>query len=84
MCTVAVLASDTDVVLLLISFFPEINNELWMLAGTSSKPKNIPIHVIVDKYFSLPALRNNLMSFHALTGCDTTSFFFGVSKKNSI
>ena len=79
--SVVVLASDTDVLLLLVSFFSEINIQLWMVAGTSAKPKNIPIHAVVEKTFTSPEMCTNLLAFHALTGCDTTSFFFGISKK---
>ena len=52
-----------------------------MVAGTSAKPKNIPIHAVVEKTFTSPEMCTNQLAFHALTGCDTTSFFFGISKK---
>ena len=43
-----------------------------MKAGTYKKPKNIPVHDIVS---SIPQnILKSLIPFHALTGCDTTSF----------
>jgi uncharacterized LabA/DUF88 family protein len=84
-CTsIVILASDTDVLLLLISFFSEIDRHLWMIAGTFLKPKNIPVHVVVEKNFSSSELRKHLVAFHSLTGCDTTSYFYGISKKSSL
>ena len=67
-CTsIVISASDTDVLLLLVSFYSEINRRLWMVAGTSSKPKNIPVHAVVEKNFPSLDLRKHLVAFHALT-----------------
>ena len=38
---------DTDVFLLLVSHFDKMScKQLWMKAGTSKKPKYLPIHMI--------------------------------------
>lgn len=77
-----VLCRDTDVLLLLIYHFEKIKcNELWMIAGTSHSRKYIPIHTIYQKLAA--PLRSNLLAFHAVTGCDVTSFFSGVTKKRA-
>lgn len=55
-----------------------------MVAGTSSKPKNIPDHAVREKNFPSLDLRKHLVAFHALTGCDTTPFFYGISKKSAL
>jgi len=74
-----VMCSDTDVLLLLLHFMPTRAAQVWMVSGTSKKRKCYPIHAVSDK---LPQpVRENLLSFHALTGCDTTSAFSGHGKK---
>ena len=79
--TVMVLARDTDVLLLLLAYSPNISAEsLWILSGTSTNPKYISIR---DIYRSLPSpLVNSVLLFHAVTGCDSTSYFYGHSKKS--
>ena len=72
---ILILANDTDVIVLGIAFFAEIGAEF----GTGRKMRYIPIHDIcsamsLSKQQALPA-------FHALTGCDNTSFFSGTGKK---
>ena len=60
---------DTDVVLLLIHHITA--DEVWMDAGTTKNPRCIPVH---DMRNSLPVpLNRNLLAFHAITGCDSTS-----------
>ena len=78
---IVVLARDTDVLLLLLFHMDKITcYELWMNVGTSNKPKYIPVKKI---YESLPKeWVKNILAFHALTGCDTTSFISGFSKKS--
>ena len=72
---------DTDVVVLAISLFFELQaTELWVAFGVGKHFRYIPIHDIAnqlgaDKTLALPL-------FHALTGCDTTSFFAGKGKKS--
>lgn len=73
------MCSDTDVLLLLLHFMPTEAKEVWMVCGVSKKQKFIPVHLIAKK---LPNnIRENLLSFHALTGCDTNSSFSGHGKR---
>ncbi|MES9881148.1 MAG: hypothetical protein ABW185_09730, partial [Sedimenticola sp.] len=80
--TVVVNARDTDVLLLLVSHFPHVQcKHLFMMAGTSKKRKYIPIDRV---YHSLPQhASSSLLPFHALTGCDTTSYVSGHTKRSS-
>jgi hypothetical protein len=75
---VLVICRDTDVLLLLVHFMPVV--EVWMIAGTAKKRKCYPVHE-VSRRLTQP-VRDNLLSFHALTGCDTTSAFSGHGKKS--
>ena len=66
---IVVLARDTDVTLLLVAHVPHILcTKLYMMSGTATKEKYFNIR---DIYENLPA---SLLPFHALRGCDTTSF----------
>ena len=72
-------SSDTDVLLLLIVFHPLMSKEVWMKAGTSQYRRYIPVH----KLECPDEIRDSLLAFHAITGCDTTSQFAGISKKSA-
>ena len=77
---ILIIANDNDVIVLAISFFSEIGAEkLWVSFGMGKKLRYISIHNICSvmspaKVYALPA-------FHALTGCDNTSFFLWHRKK---
>ncbi len=79
---ILVIANDTDVIVLGISFFTEIGAEkLWVSFGMGKTFRYISVHDIcstmsITKARALPA-------FHALTGCDNTSFFSGTGKKSA-
>ncbi|MGH0123575.1 UNVERIFIED_CONTAM: hypothetical protein FKN15_037020 [Acipenser sinensis] len=78
--TVVLLAWDTDVFLLLIHHFENMQcTNLWMVAGTSKRRKFVPIHTLCDQL--PPMLRSNLFAFHALAGCDVTSYLANNSKR---
>lgn len=78
---IVVSSRDTDVLVLLLAHFASINcDKVWMKAGTSKKQKVIPIHAVAAKLGD--ALLGTLPAFHAITGCDTTSFLAGHSKKS--
>ena len=69
---------DTDVLVLLISYFYRMQyNELWVRAGTSKNRKYIPVLVIVNHIppYIIPAL----IPFHAKTSCGT-SYISGHTK----
>ena len=75
--------NDTDdVVVLAISIANVIQvNELWVLYGTGKYTRYLPTHTVAatlgpDKASVLPLS-------HALTGCDTVSFFGGRGKKTA-
>ena len=65
---------DTDDLLILVSHIPIAQCEhLWMMSGTSKKRCYIQIDAVFN---NLPqSLYTALLPFHALTGCDTTSYF---------
>ena len=63
----------TDVLLLLIIHAGSLDVEVWMVSGTS---KNLECHICtahtIARTFPDMVLANGL-SFHAFTGCDSTS-----------
>ena len=71
---------DIDVILLLVHFLFRIAKEVWMISGTATSRKCFPIHVAAERLTQ--PVRENLLSSHALTGCDTTSAFRGFEKKS--
>lgn len=79
---IVVSARDTDVLLLLVAHSSEIPcTNLFMMSGTAAKRKYFNIRAISE---NLPAASvSALLPFHALTGCDTTSFICNHSKKSA-
>ena len=76
-CTV-----DTDVVVLVVSFFSRMNfEEMWIAFGTGKNFRFIAIHEIVSSLF--PTTFSGLLAFHAFTGCDNVSSF-SVRGKNGV
>ena len=71
--------NDTDVIVVAISVASTVpTNELWITYESGENVQDIPAHTIAmllgpDKASTLPM-------FHALTGCDTVSFFGGRGK----
>lgn len=80
--TVVVSSRDTDVLVLLVSHFTRVQCEhLWMLSGTTKKRRYIPIDAVFN---NLPRdSATTLLPFHALTGCDTTSYIANHTKMSS-
>ena len=79
---VSVRTVDTDIVILAISMFNEMNlEELWLAFGTGSNFRYIPIHEVVVSMD--PRVCATLPMFHAFTGCDTVSSFCGRGKKTA-
>ena len=75
---------DTDVFCLLIAHIDKMRcKQLWMKAGTSKKPKYLPIHTIRERLKNSVSKIETILPFHAITGCDTVSFFAGHSKKTA-
>ena len=73
-------SSNKDVVVLAISVAGTLpTDELWVTYGPGKNVQNIPAHAIA---MSLgPDKASTPPMFHALTGCDTVSFFGGRGKK---
>ena len=80
--TVVVSSRDTDVLLLLVSHFQRMQYpHLWIKSGTSKKWRYIPIDAVFNKLPSGSA--SSLLAFHALAGCDTTSYIANHTKRSS-
>ncbi|KAJ8314339.1 hypothetical protein KUTeg_008900 [Tegillarca granosa] len=80
--SVVVCATDIDVFILLVAHLSEIKSDhVWMMTGTSTKRSYIPIKDVFQRI--PPHSIDSLLAFHSLTRCDTTSFFYGHSKKSS-
>lgn len=76
---------DTDVIVILLGQFTELKKlsnqlDLWIMFGTGKDVKHISINEVYSTIG--PDISQSLPFFHALTGCDTTSFFFHKGKKS--
>jgi len=70
---------DTDVLVVAVSLFHKIGTEeLWLEFSTRKYTRYISVHGIVCALG--PEKAESLIAFHALTGCDQTSFFSGRGK----
>ena len=66
---------------MLLAHFPNMQFEhLWMRSGTAKQCKYIPIREPFNNLRSGAA--KGLLAFHALTSCDTTSFFENTGKNS--
>ncbi len=77
---------DTDVIVILIGQFHHFidqypNASLWVALGTGKHFRYYSINAICAYLGRLKS--RCLPPFHALTGCDTTSSFFGKTKKSA-
>ena len=73
---------DTDVVVLAITTAQRLQvKELWVVFGVGKHFRHIPAHEIARTLG--PSSCIGLPMFHALTGCDTVSFFGGRGKKTA-
>jgi len=80
--SIVVSARDTDVLLLLIAYVPHIPcPNLYMMSLTGTKRKYFNIRAIYENLPAGPV--SPLLPFHALMGCDTTSFICNHSKKSA-
>ena len=85
---IVVKSPDTDVLVLLVHFFPRMSNtsELWFQTGMVTNIKDcrrfIPVHELCESLHSV--LCTILPAAHAVTGCDTTSSLFEIGKKISV
>lgn len=75
-------SNDTDVVVLAGSVASALPaDEVWITFGTGKNFHNIPAHTIATSLG--PDKASTLPMFHALTGCDTVSFFARRGKKTA-
>jgi len=82
--TIVVTARDTDILILLLAHFNKLTcSQLWLKAGTSKMPKYVPIHDIRKQLGLSDQVYETIPAFHAITGCDTVSYFSGHSKKSA-
>lgn len=73
---------DTDVVVIAVSMFRELNIEkLWIEFGTGRKKRWLPIHSYAAKLGE--NVCRGLRFWYAFTGCDTVSSFCGRGKRIS-
>ena len=77
---IVVVCRDTDVLLLLTHFLgSEQHLQVWMISGVSRERKCYPVH---RSYHGKVRRAYSCFScFHALTGCNSTSFLAGFGKK---
>ncbi len=81
---VIIKSPDTDVLVLAIHYFAQLKNveELWFETGrvtrTTDQHRYIAVHEICKAY--RPWLPQILPAVHAITGCDSASFFFKLAK----
>ena len=80
---IRILSNDTDVVIISLAFFHIIPNleELWITFGTGKAKRFIPIHTIAGRLGAEKC--EALLGFHAITGCDSVSPFYGRGKKRA-
>ena len=82
MDVIVIQARDTDVLLFLVAHFHRIDcEEVFMMSGTSQRRKYIPIGDVVNKL--PPNSVDALLSFHTITGCDSTSYVVGHPKTSA-
>lgn len=79
---VSIRTVDTDVVVLAITSAQRLGiTELWVAFGAGKNFRLLPIHELANALGPQRCIA--LPFFHALTGCDTVSFFGGKSKRTS-
>lgn len=79
--SVTVVATDTDVLTLLVSR-AEVSYDLYMLMMSVSKSMS-KIHNISDIQEKIGELKDVLLFAHAISGCDTTSSLYRKGKKKT-
>ena len=83
--TIVVSARGTDVFVLLIAHYRTMPcTNLWLKFGTYKKPKFVNIKDVMAANHLDDVSAKLLLPFHALTGCDTTSYLSGHSKKTAL
>lgn len=75
---------DTDVVVIAIAHFRDVEKieNMWIAFGTGKEFRYIPVHEVARSIG--PDMAKALPFFHAVTGCDTTSYFANHGKKSAL
>ena len=85
MKSVLIKSSDTDVIVVAVSFFARLQDvgleKLWIEFGQGQSVTWLPIHDMVDHLG--PDRSSSMLFFHAFTGCDIVSAFKGKGKKTA-
>ena len=80
--SVMIRSTDTDVLVLTVATVATLDlKELWVSYDTGKNHRILPANLFA-KALS-PTKSKRLPIFHALTGCDTTSFFAGYGKRTA-
>ena len=80
--SIIIQATDTDVVVIAVSASTSMPNcEIWIAFGNGSNLRYIPCHTISEKLGTDSS--RGLLFFHAITGCDVCSSFYGIGKKTA-
>ena len=82
--SVLIRTTDSDVVVIAVHVITHMKNkieELWIAFGSGRSFHYIPVHTTANNLDPSKSLA--LPAFHALTGCDTVSAFFGKGKKSA-
>lgn len=81
--SVVVVGSDTDLLVLLVALSPENGNVYFSKIKGGKSPSSVcySINKLVNIY---KENRTLLLFAHAMTGCDTTSSFFGLGKVKAV
>jgi hypothetical protein len=85
---IVVKSPDTDVLVLLVHYFPKMKNtsELWFQTGLITSTKDYRRYILIHELCkSLSSVVCEILTAaYALTGCDTTSSFFSIGKKSML
>jgi hypothetical protein len=76
---IVICCRDTDVLVLAIHH--DLGPNVWISCGTGKKPRCLPVHEIRDQMDD--DVVSALPLYHAVTGCDSTSQFYGLGKKST-
>lgn len=79
--TPVIVAEDVDVLVLLIALVPPTKKTFFLKPSKGKVASRVYSLKSFNKY---PFCKENILFLHAVTGCDTTSSFFGKGKKIAI
>jgi hypothetical protein len=82
---VTVVATDTDVLIMLLYHMPECIHDVCMQSETASSNKQTVTVTSIRKLYDFfgYSVAKQLLFIHAVSGCDTTSSMFGLGKATS-